>query len=231
MDNKKYYYMKLKENFFDSESMLILESLQDGILYSNILLKMYLKSLKTQGRLMLNDYIPYNSQMIATITRQQVGTVEMALKIFKELGLIEILNDGAIYMNDIELFIGQSSSEGERKKLARMRLKEENKLIGQVSDKRPPNIDIDIEQNLDKEIDKDLYIYKEEDANAFKKETPLNTPAPAKAEEENKEDDKIDFNDHEAVVNMYKEMLKFYPPNSTMYKNIEYRLKELLNED
>ena len=36
-DNKKYYYLKLKENFFDSDNMVLLESMQDGILYSNIL--------------------------------------------------------------------------------------------------------------------------------------------------------------------------------------------------
>ena len=68
-DNKKYYYMRLKENFFDSDSIVLLESMPDGIIYSNILLKMYLKSLKNEGLLMLNDLIPYNSNMIATITR------------------------------------------------------------------------------------------------------------------------------------------------------------------
>lgn len=53
-DNKKYYYLKLKENFFDSDSMVLLESMQDGILYSNILMKMYLKSLRNDGYLVLN---------------------------------------------------------------------------------------------------------------------------------------------------------------------------------
>ena len=48
-DNKKYYYLKLKENFFDSDSMVLLESMQDGILYSNILMKMYLKSLNSDN--------------------------------------------------------------------------------------------------------------------------------------------------------------------------------------
>ncbi len=65
-DNKKYYYLKLKENFFDSDNMVLLESMQDGILYSNILMKMYLKSLKNNGMLILNDAIPYNTQMIAS---------------------------------------------------------------------------------------------------------------------------------------------------------------------
>ena len=45
-DNNKYYYLKLKDNFFDSDTMIILESMPDGYLYSNILLKLYLRSLK-----------------------------------------------------------------------------------------------------------------------------------------------------------------------------------------
>ena len=52
-DNRKYYYLKLKENFFDSDSIVLLEDMKDGILYSNILLKMYLKSLKNGGKLQL----------------------------------------------------------------------------------------------------------------------------------------------------------------------------------
>ena len=56
-DNRKYYYLKLKENFFDSDSIVLLEDMKDGILYSNILLKLYLKSLKNGGRLHIN--IPY----------------------------------------------------------------------------------------------------------------------------------------------------------------------------
>lgn len=46
MDNKKYYYLKLKEDFFESDSMILLENMRDGYLYSNILLKLYLRSLK-----------------------------------------------------------------------------------------------------------------------------------------------------------------------------------------
>ena len=78
-DNRKYYYLKLKENYFDDDSIVLLESMQDGVLYSNILLKLYLKSLKHGGRLQLDEDIPYTAQMIATITRQQIGTVERAL--------------------------------------------------------------------------------------------------------------------------------------------------------
>lgn len=61
-DNKKYYYLKLKENFFESDEAIILESMPDGYIYSNILLKLYLRSLKNDGLLMFNNLIPYNAQ-------------------------------------------------------------------------------------------------------------------------------------------------------------------------
>ena len=104
-DNRKYYYLKLKENYFDDDSIVLLESMQDGVLYSNILLKLYLKSLKHGGRLQLDENIPYTAQMIATITRQQIGTVERALQIFLKLGLVEVLDSGTFYMSNIELLI------------------------------------------------------------------------------------------------------------------------------
>ena len=30
-DNRKYYYLKLKENYFDDDSIVLLESMQDGV--------------------------------------------------------------------------------------------------------------------------------------------------------------------------------------------------------
>ena len=156
-DNRKYYYLKLKENYFDDDSIVLLESMQDGVLYSNILLKLYLKSLKHGGRLQLDENIPYTAQMIATITRQQIGTVERALQIFLKLGLVEVLDSGTFYMSNIELLIGQSSTEAERKRAARL----QNKALsaprtngGHLSDIRPPEIEIELEKEIKREIEK-----------------------------------------------------------------------------
>ena len=155
-DNRKYYYLKLKENYFDDDSIVLLESMQDGVLYSNILLKLYLKSLKHGGRLQLDEDIPYTAQMIATITRQQIGTVERALQIFLKLGLVEVLDSGTFYMSNIELLIGQSSTEAERKRAARL----QNKALsaprtngGHLSDIRPP--ELEIKKEIDIEIEKE----------------------------------------------------------------------------
>ena len=155
-DNRKYYYLKLKENYFDDDSIVLLESMQDGVLYSNILLKLYLKSLKHGGRLQLDEDIPYTAQMIATITRQQIGTVERALQIFLKLGLVEVLDSGTFYMSNIELLIGQSSTEAERKRAARLQNKAPSAPRtngGHLSDIRPPEIEIELEKEI--EIEKE----------------------------------------------------------------------------
>ena len=160
-DNRKYYYLKLKESYFDDDAIVLLESMQDGVIYSNILLKLYLKSLKNGGKLQLDENIPYTAQMIATITRQQVGTVERALKIFMKLGLVEPLPSGALYMSNIELLIGQSSTEGERKRRARLALQEQKALPQTGADKCPPYRadicppEIEIEKEIDIEIEKE----------------------------------------------------------------------------
>ncbi|MFL2100065.1 phage replisome organizer N-terminal domain-containing protein [Desemzia sp. FAM 23989] len=157
-DNKKYYYIKLKENFFETEEMIVLESMPDGYKYSNILLKMYLKSLKHDGKVMLNERIPYNSSMLASVTRHSVGDIEKAVKLFKELGLIETFDNGTIFISDIQNFIGRSSTEAERKKEYRERIKNESLMIsgqmsGQTSDISTPEIELEREIELEKEKD------------------------------------------------------------------------------
>lgn len=200
-DDKKYYYMRLKENFFEDDAMLILESMPDGLIYSNILLKLYLKSLKYNGKLMFNDRIPYNSTMLATITRQQVGTVERALRIFVDMGLIEIMDSGAIYMMDIQSYIGKSSTEADRVREYRKRINAEKKMLpegdpeperlpepipddrngvqmyGQMQEQKNVQMyDKDTpEKEIEKEIKKEL---KREGENAG--ETPATPPPPSK---------------------------------------------------
>ncbi|WP_270517248.1 phage replisome organizer protein, partial [Lactococcus petauri] len=161
-DNKKYYYMRLKENFFDSDEMIILENMDngDGIIYSNILLKLYLRSLKYEGRLMFNDRIPFNPQMLSTIVRHPVGVVEKALKAFIDLGLVEIMDNGAIYMLDIQNFIGKTTTEADRQREYQARIAKEKKAVrnltgnlGEISEKITPETEIELEKELKIDID------------------------------------------------------------------------------
>ena len=149
-DNKHYYYIKLKADYFDSDEMIVLESMPDGYKYSNILLKFILRSIKNDGKLMFNKTIPFNSNMLANVTRHSVGDIEKAVDIFQKLNLIEILQNGAIYINDIQNYIGKSSTEADRKRAYRLRINEDKKLLGQMSeecpDKNPPELEIKLEK-------------------------------------------------------------------------------------
>ena len=89
-ENKKYYFLKLKEDFFDQREIVVLEGSKDGVLYVNILLKLYLKSLQHNGKLLLNERTPLSAEMIALLTRHEVGTVERAMRAFMQLGLVAV---------------------------------------------------------------------------------------------------------------------------------------------
>ncbi len=136
-DNRKYYYLKLKEGFFESDEIKILESMKDGHIYSNILLKLYLKSLRNEGRLMYRNVIPYTPEVLSTLVGHQVGTVEKALEIFQNLELIEVLDNGAIYMMDIQNFIGKSSTEADRQREYYNRVKDEKTILGVLGENAP----------------------------------------------------------------------------------------------
>lgn len=158
-DDKKYYYLKLKDDFFNDDAMIILQGMPDGYIYSDILMKLYLRSLKNQGKLMFNDLIPYTPEILAQLVNHQIGTVEKALHIFENLGLIEILDNGAIFMLNIQNFIGKSSTEADRKREYRARIEQEKKLLtigqtyGQMSGQNSPEIEREIETEIEKEIE------------------------------------------------------------------------------
>ena len=154
-DNKKYYYLKLNDKFFDSEEMKVLESQVNGMKYQNLYLKLCLLSLKSGGRLIFKDCIPYDIQMLSTVLRVDMDTVKTGVEIFERMKLIDIMPTGVIYMLDIQSLIGHGSSEGDRKKIYRENIEKER--IGTLSRAcpvlRPP--EIELEKEIELEIEKD----------------------------------------------------------------------------
>ena len=172
-DDKQYFYRRTLENEFENDDIIYLESLANGYKFINILHKMYLRSLKHDGKLMISDKIPYNSIMLAKITRHNKKDVEKAIKIFEKLDLIDVLKNGSIYMNHIQNYIGKSTTEADRQRAFRARKENE---IRQMSDKCHDKNDEEKGQMSDKchdkttpelELDLDL---KEEEENITIKE-------------------------------------------------------------
>lgn len=129
----KYYYLKLKDSFFDKDEIKIIENLESGYEYITIILKMYLRSLKMEGYLAVRQGIPYDLKMLASVLGHKQDTVKTAVEVFIKLGLIEILESGEIYMLDIALYVGKSSTEAERVKKHRSK-KNQTELEKALSD-------------------------------------------------------------------------------------------------
>jgi predicted phage replisome organizer len=156
-DSKKYYYLKLKDNFFESDELKILQSQPDGYIYSDILLKMYLKSLQNDGALLFRGAIPYSPEMLATVTNHSVGEVKDSIQKFQGLGLVSVLDNGTVFMNDIQHYVGKSSTEADRIRLYRNKLDKAKKIDDvQMYDKRTPEIRDKSLEIRDKRIDKPL---------------------------------------------------------------------------
>lgn len=122
-DSTKFYWLILKENFFDEEAIQWLEEQQNGEKYALFYLKLCLKSLKTNGILVRKVgemIIPYTPEKLAELTKTDKDTVIIAMKLLQKIGLIKILSNGEIYLSQIEQMVGSKSVGALKKQQQRL---------------------------------------------------------------------------------------------------------------
>ena len=128
-ENKRFFWLKLKEDFFEDETIEWLEEQPNGKEYVLFYLKMCLKSLKHDGKLYREvgtRIIPYDIKKLSEITKTPVDTVMIATKVLSEIGLVQRMDDETLYMNQVTLMTGNSAnnSHAERQRRYRERLKQ-----------------------------------------------------------------------------------------------------------
>ncbi|GAA0104068.1 phage replisome organizer N-terminal domain-containing protein [Paraclostridium sordellii] len=155
MSNKKYYWLKLKENFFEEDAISWIEEQESGKDYCLFYLKLCLKSLKTNGLLIRNVgsmLVPYDVKTLARITNTDTDTVRVAMELFKRIGLVQILENGEIYISELQNMVGSETKWAEKKRLQRQKKDNVPQLSGQSPIEIEKEIDIEIR---DKSLDKD----------------------------------------------------------------------------
>lgn len=156
-EGKKFYWLKLKRDFFKRHDIRIIEEMPNGKDYVLFYLKLLLESIDHEGSLRFSDTIPYNEQMLSVITNTNVDIVRAAMTLFTELNLIEIFDDQTIYMGEVEKMIGSESESAGR--MRRLRQKQQASLCdGDVR-----NCDTEIEKDTDLDTDLDTETKKEKD--------------------------------------------------------------------
>ena len=122
-EQKKYYWLKLKRDFFKRHDIRIIEEMPNGKDYILFYLKMLLESIDHEGELRFSETIPYNEQMLSVITNTNIDIVKSAMKIFIELNMIEILDDSTIYMAEVLKLTGSETATAGRMRKSRERKK------------------------------------------------------------------------------------------------------------
>ena len=147
---KKYYWLKLKKDFFKRHDIRIIEEMPNGKDYILFYLKMLLESIDHEGALRFSETIPYNEQMLSVITNTNIDIVKSAMAIFVELQMIEVFDDSTIYMNEVQKLIGSETAGAERVRNHR----EKQKALQCNTDVTKCNTEKDKEKELDTEKEK-----------------------------------------------------------------------------
>lgn len=138
-DSKRYYWLKLKEDFFQDDIIEWLEEQANGKDYVLFYLKLCLKSLKNNGVLIRqvgNMLVPYDVEKLADITKTSVDTVAVALKVFEQIGLVDVQEGGQLYLTHLNNMVGSETAGAGRKRLQRAGTK-----AGQMGDNVPQSIE------------------------------------------------------------------------------------------
>ena len=149
-ENKKYYWLKLKRDFFKRHDVRIIEEMPNGKDYILFYLKLLLESIDHEGELRFSETIPYNEQMLSVITHTNIDIVKAAMSIFTELKMVEVYDDMTIYMNEVQKLIGSEVSSAERVRKHR----KNQKALQCNTEVTKSNTEIEKETEIHKEIEK-----------------------------------------------------------------------------
>ena len=164
-DSKTYFWIKLKNDFFDLPTIDWLADQPNGYAYIVLYQKLCLLTANNGGELTRKVgemIVPYNVKKIAEITRFDFDTVAIAMELYKTLGLIYEQNDGVLQLTGIEDMVGSESKWAEKKRAQRQKKadlegqKEDNVLLLSADNVRQEIRDKSLEirdKSIESEID------------------------------------------------------------------------------
>lgn len=160
---KKYYWLKLKRDFFKRHDIRIVESMPNGKDYILFYLKLLLESIDHEGTLRFSETIPYNEQMLSVVTNTNIDIVRSAMKLFVELNMMSICDDQTIYMIEVEKLIGSAVDNDNANRVRRCREKKKQTALQNVTvDVTKCNESKSKEKEIHKELDTEVEVEAED---------------------------------------------------------------------
>ena len=114
MNKKRYYWLKLKSDFFDEKYIKALRKLPQGDSLTIVYLKMQLKSLKTEGIIRYESILPDSISELAMVLDENENIVKLAVSALVTFGVVEKWENDTFYMVAMQELIGSESQSAER---------------------------------------------------------------------------------------------------------------------
>lgn len=166
MAAKRFYYIKMKQDFFNSKEIKRLRKMAGGDTFTIIYLKLLLISAPTKGVIYYDGICDDPAEELALEIDEDVDNINVTLNFLKKINAIEQVNENGesgIYLNEIKTMISSESESAERvrehrrkKGLINQKALQCNTNVTESNDsetKSNPILDIDIDKDIDKEID------------------------------------------------------------------------------
>lgn len=155
MENK-YYWLKLKKDFFKRHDIKIIEAMPNGKDYILFYLKLLCESVDHEGNLRFSEQIPYNEDMLSVITNTNVDIVRSAIKVFTGLNMMELMDDGTYFMSEVDKMMGSETASAERVRKHRELKAEKQKMLQCNTNVTKCNIEKDIDKDKELEIKENI---------------------------------------------------------------------------
>lgn len=146
-DNKRFYWLKLRRDFFKRHDIKILESMPQGKEYVLFYIKLLAESVDHGGELRFNETIPYTADMLAAVTDTDTEVVDKALDNLKTLGLLVVADDGTMSLPYAVKLIDSCADNDNARRQARYRERHKADNGNSNTISTPNNTDSNTESN------------------------------------------------------------------------------------
>lgn len=161
---KRYYWLKLKNDFFTQARMKKLRKLPSGETLLIVYLKMQLLSVSTSGKIVFQGLEDTFAEEIALTIDEEPEDVEAALDFLLKYGLVEELSSSEYSLSEVKDSIGSETASAERMRQKRAKEREHDEQcshnVTQCDDIYSNDVTIyrdreEIEKDIELEIEKE----------------------------------------------------------------------------
>ena len=116
MSDGKYYWLKLKRDFFKRHDIHILNGMEYGREVVLFYIKLMLESIDHEGELRFSERLPYSNSMLANLTDTPESIVDTSMEVLQDFKLIEIDENGTIILPKVMEMIGFETDWAKKKR-------------------------------------------------------------------------------------------------------------------